>query len=102
MNKQEIIHEIGKKFLSPFENLRIVFALTIIASFFVFIWFTLILAFKVFLTGLVGFSICNFICNLAKKEITKAVEQGLKDLEKPSIQKSKFLQKLEELNRNGI
>lgn len=98
MTKEEITKEIGKKILRPIEYSYLLLLLVFISSFFIWIWHSWDLAWKIGLTGIVGMVFIYWVHKIAKESISKTVEE---EMQKPvdTEKKSRFLQRLEEMQK---
>lgn len=100
--------EMKTKLLNPIINvcsvIQLVFVMMFISSFFILIWNTWDLAWKIGLTGLIGFIITGIIYLIFKKLVGNVVDLEFKKRldvnDTDSNTKSKFLTRLEEELKN--
>lgn len=95
MEREEIFKSVGKPFLRTLGILQGLLLMLFISSPFIWIWHSWNLAWKLGLTGLFGCIVVYFVYSVVKQSINEIVEQEIKK-QTPTVQKSKFQQKLED------
>lgn len=104
MKKQDLVHYVGKPILKPLTFIMAMLSLVFFASPFVWIWHTWDLAWKMFVTGLVGFLILQAFFKFVKQAVSKLVDEQLeiKTRKREKMFESKFQQKLSDKIEQGI
>ena len=95
MEREEIFESVGKPFLRPLEILQGLLVMLFISSPFIWIWHSWNLAWKLGLTSLFGCMVVYFIYSIVKQSINQIIDEEIKK-QTPTVQKSKFQQKLED------
>jgi hypothetical protein len=78
MKREELIQSIGKPFFRPLALLQALFLMLFVASFFVWIWHSWSLAWKLGLTGLLGSVVAYWVYSIVKKSVTEFVDKEIK------------------------
>lgn len=97
MTTDEMKKELAKSSMNICAYIQLIFTLLFISSPFILIWNTWDLAWKLGLTGIIGFIITGIIYLIIKKVISISVDSFLKEEESKNVTKSRFLTKLENL-----
>ena len=100
MKKEEIIQGIGKPFLMPLGILQLLLLMLFIASPFIWIWHSWDLAWKLGATGLFGCIVVYMVYKVVKQSLTEIVDAEI-EKQIPENRKSKFQQKLEEMQEKA-
>jgi hypothetical protein len=101
MEREELISAIGKPLLRPVAFVQIVFIIAMFASPFILIWGGWCIAWRIGLTGLVGMLLSYWVYNIVKKAAANVVDEGLEKIEQGKITKSKFREKLEQMQKES-
>ncbi len=101
-NIEDIITEVGRPILRPLGFIQSFFLLLILCSPFAWMWFSWTIAWKLFLTGIVGVLIIYFIYKFVRNHIAKNFDDVIKNEHKKVNSqpiKSRFQEKLEDMQR---
>jgi hypothetical protein len=96
--KKEVVKKTEKKIIRPLNFIQNLFLLTFIISPFVAIWGLGWLAFKLFLTGVVGIMFTQFSIKVVRKSIANIIDEEQQEINASNkTPETKFQEKLEEL-----
>jgi hypothetical protein len=100
MKKEEVIQGIGKPFLMPLGILQLLLLMLFISSPFIWIWHSWDLAWKLGLTGFFGCIVVYLVYKVVKQSLTEIADAEI-EKQAPKNRKSKFQQKLEEMQEKA-
>ena len=93
MKKEEIVSHIGKPILNPLGNLVMLCLIGIASSPFIWIWFGFWLAFKIFMSCILGALLFTWLYKAVERICKEVVDKEMES--KPNLNgKSKFQEKL--------
>lgn len=103
MKKEEIVQKVGKPILMPIGIIQGLFIIMFISSPFVWIWHSWELAWKLTLTGAVGFFIAFAVYSMFKSAIIEKIDEEIEKQtsELPKSDKSLFQQKIEKMQKEA-
>lgn len=96
MKKEEIISHIGKPILSPLGNLIMLSLIGLASTPFIWIWFGFVLAFKIFMSCILGAILFTWLYKNVERIVKGVVDKEM-EKEQPKNSKSKFQEKLAEV-----
>lgn len=95
--KEQAFEEVAGPILKKIGFTQGLFLGIVIMFPFVWIWFNIIIAVKLLLTGIIGILITKFIYKIVKDKFKQIIDSEI-DKNIPTIKKSKFAQRLDEMS----
>jgi len=90
--REEAKSYLNKRVKMPVVYLQALSLLGIVASAFIWVWYDLTLAFKVFLSSFILLAIFTFFVKIIEQSINQVVDE----MEEPKLQESRFAKRLHE------